>query len=132
MFVLPDLATELSEIEGSEDMAISTKERKKEEIQSEYAEKSERLHNISQLLRAYSLFEKDVEYVVSEDGKVMIVDEFTGRLMPGRRYSDGLHQAIEAKKCPDRAGNSDTGNHHPAEFLPALYQTSRNDGYSRD
>lgn len=98
MFVLPDLATKLSEIEGQEEMAISTKERMKEELQSDYAEKSERLHNISQLLRAYSLFEKDVEYVVTEDGKVMIVDEFTGRLMPGRRYSDGLHQALEAKE----------------------------------
>jgi preprotein translocase SecA subunit len=98
MFVLPDLATKLSEIEGAEDLAESTKERKKDEIHTDYAEKSERLHNISQLLRAYSLFEKDVEYVVSEDGKVLIVDEFTGRLMPGRRYSDGLHQAIEAKE----------------------------------
>jgi preprotein translocase subunit SecA len=67
-------------------------------VQNEYIEKSERLHNISQLLRAYSLFEKDVDYVVSEDRKVMIVDEFTGRLMPGRRYSDGLHQALEAKE----------------------------------
>jgi preprotein translocase subunit SecA len=98
IFLLPDLATELSEVEGSEDMALSTKERKKEEIQAEYAEKSERLHNISQLLRAYSMFDKDVDYVVSDDGKVMIVDEFTGRLMPGRRYSDGLHQALEAKE----------------------------------
>jgi len=98
MFILPDLATTLSEIEGEDSMADSTKERMKEELQSEYAEKSERLHNISQLLRAYSLFEKDVEYVVTDDGKVMIVDEFTGRLMPGRRFSDGLHQALEAKE----------------------------------
>lgn len=98
MFVLPDLATELSKIEGAEGIAVSTRERKKEELQTDYAEKSERLHNISQLLRAYSLFEKDVEYVVTEDSKVMIVDEFTGRLMPGRRYSDGLHQALEAKE----------------------------------
>ncbi len=98
MFVLPDLATTLSEIEGSEGLAASDIERKKEELQADYAEKSEKLHNISQLLRAYSLFEKDVEYVVTEDGKVMIVDEFTGRLMPGRRYSDGLHQALEAKE----------------------------------
>jgi len=98
MFILPDLATKLSQIEGNESLAASTQERMKEELQSDYAEKSERLHNISQLLRAYSLFEKDVEYVVTEDGKVMIVDEFTGRLMPGRRYSDGLHQALEAKE----------------------------------
>jgi len=98
MFVLPDLATSLSEIEGDEQLALEEKEKRREVLQNDYAEKSERLHNISQLLRAYSLFEKDVEYVVSEDGKVMIVDEFTGRLMPGRRYSDGLHQAIEAKE----------------------------------
>ena len=98
MFVLPDLATELSELEGDESMDLSTREEKKDTIQTEYAEKSERLHNISQLLKAYSLFEKDVEYVVTEDGKVMIVDEFTGRLMPGRRFSDGLHQALEAKE----------------------------------
>jgi preprotein translocase subunit SecA len=98
MFILPDLATELSEIEGREDIDIKEKDKRKERLQTEYAEKSERLHNISQLLRAYSLFEKDVEYVVTDDGKVMIVDEFTGRLMPGRRYSDGLHQAIEAKE----------------------------------
>jgi preprotein translocase subunit SecA len=98
MFVLPDLVTQLSEIEGHDEMAVTTQERKKEELQAKYAEMSERLHNISQLLRAYSLFEKDVEYVVTEDGKVMIVDEFTGRLMPGRRFSDGLHQALEAKE----------------------------------
>jgi preprotein translocase subunit SecA len=66
-------------------------------FEGDYAERSERLHNISQLLKAYSLFEKDVNYVV-KDGKVLIVDVFTGRLMPGRRYSDGLHQALEAKE----------------------------------
>lgn len=97
-FVLPDLATELSRIEGDEEMPESEKMKEKDTLQAEYAEKSEKLHNISQLLRAYSLFEKDVEYVVSDDGKVMIVDEFTGRLMPGRRFSDGLHQALEAKE----------------------------------
>jgi len=66
-------------------------------MEAEYSEKTEKIHNVSQLLRAYSLFEKDVEYVVS-NGQVLIVDEFTGRLMPGRRYSDGLHQALEAKE----------------------------------
>ncbi|HVP56538.1 MAG TPA: preprotein translocase subunit SecA, partial [bacterium] len=66
-------------------------------FEEDYAERSERLHNIAQLLKAYSLFEKDVDYVV-KDGKVLIVDEFTGRLMPGRRYSDGLHQALEVKE----------------------------------
>lgn len=98
MFVLPDLATELSTIDKNEEMDEQAKQEAKDKLQIEYGEKSERIHNISQLLRAYSLFERDVEYVVSDDGKVMIVDEFTGRLMPGRRYSDGLHQAIEAKE----------------------------------
>ncbi|NIR48051.1 preprotein translocase subunit SecA [candidate division KSB1 bacterium] len=97
MFVLPDLSEKMHEIE--EDVSFSNEDKlaKKTKLQEEYTEKSEQVHNISQLLRAYSLFEKDVEYVVS-DGKVMIVDEFTGRLMPGRRYSDGLHQALEAKE----------------------------------
>lgn len=97
MFILPDLAEKLHEIDADESISEDEKVARKTKIQAEYAEKSERLHNISQLLRAYSLFEKDVEYVVS-DGKVLIVDEFTGRLMPGRRYSDGLHQALEAKE----------------------------------
>ncbi|MFQ5674551.1 MAG: preprotein translocase subunit SecA [bacterium] len=97
MFVLPDLSEELHAIETDESLSDEDKLARKTKLQNEYAEKSERLHNISQLLRAYSLFEKDVEYVVS-DGKVLIVDEFTGRLMPGRRFSDGLHQALEAKE----------------------------------
>ena len=97
MFVLPDLAEMLHDIEMDETLGPDEKIARRSAVQNEYAEKSERVHNISQLLRAYSLFEKDVEYVVS-DGKVMIVDEFTGRLMPGRRFSDGLHQALEAKE----------------------------------
>ncbi len=97
MFVLPDLSEKLHEIESNSELTEPQKLEAKTKLQNEYHEKSERLHNISQLLRAYSLFEKDVEYVVS-DGKVLIVDEFTGRLMPGRRYSDGLHQALEAKE----------------------------------
>jgi len=98
MFVLPDLGVELDKIDKDPNMDELAKQEAKNRIQTEYGEKSERIHNISQLLRAYSLFERDVEYVVTDDGKVMIVDEFTGRLMPGRRYSDGLHQAIEAKE----------------------------------
>ncbi len=98
MFVLPDLAVELEQIENDPNLDEAAKQAAKSRVQAEYAEKSERIHNISQLLRAYSLYERDVEYVVTDDGKVMIVDEFTGRLMPGRRYSDGLHQAIEAKE----------------------------------
>ncbi|KPK93560.1 preprotein translocase subunit SecA [bacterium SM23_31] len=97
MFILPDLTEEIHNIESDESMSVEEKERKKGELQALYSQRSEQNHNISQLLRAYSLFEKDVEYVV-QDKKVLIVDEFTGRLMPGRRYSDGLHQAIEAKE----------------------------------
>jgi len=98
MFVLPDLSETIAKIDDDPSMDDETKRKEKEKLHLEYGEKSERIHNISQLLRAYSLFEKDVEYVVTDDGKVMIVDEFTGRLMPGRRYSDGLHQALEAKE----------------------------------
>ena len=79
-------------------MSLEQKQAKKDEINKLYAERSDRIHTVLQLLKAYSLYEKDDEYVVTEDGKVMIVDEFTGRLLHGRRYSDGLHQAIEAKE----------------------------------
>lgn len=95
-FVLPDIAAQLSELELQ---GYSTEElaNRKEILLTEYSLKSERVHTINQLLKAYSLFEKDDQYVVM-DGKVMIVDEQTGRIMDGRRYSDGLHQAIEAKE----------------------------------
>ena len=95
-FVLPDITTELSQLDnlqGTEE----EKQAKKDEILANYSVKSERVHTINQLLKAYALFEKDVQYVVM-DNKVMIVDEQTGRIMDGRRYSDGLHQAIEAKE----------------------------------
>lgn len=98
MFVLPDLSQELSNIDNQQDLPEEQKQEARNKVHANYGETSEKLHNISQLLRAYSLFEKDVEYVVTDDGKVMIVDEFTGRLMPGRRFSDGLHQALEAKE----------------------------------
>jgi preprotein translocase subunit SecA len=97
-FVLPDLGTEISIVEGDSAMSAEQKQRRKDELNLLFAERSERIHTVTQLLRAYSLYVKDDEYVVSDDGKVMIVDEFTGRLLPGRRYSDGLHQAIEAKE----------------------------------
>ena len=96
-FVLPDLSIELQNIEKKEGLSPREKAVEKEAIEREYAEKSEKIHAVDQLLRAYSLFEKDNEYIV-QGGKVMIVDEFTGRLMPGRRYSDGLHEALEAKE----------------------------------
>ncbi|UCF63818.1 MAG: preprotein translocase subunit SecA, partial [bacterium] len=96
-FVLPDLPEEFSAIDEDDSIDAMEKVERKNKIQNEYIQKNEKNHNISQLLKAYSLFEKDVDYVVT-DGKVMIVDEFTGRIMHGRRYSDGLHQALEAKE----------------------------------
>ena len=95
-FVLPDIGSEVAEIEKS-DMSDEEKLKTKDEMIQSYAVKSERVHTVNQLLKAYTLFEKDVEYVLM-DGKVKIVDEQTGRIMEGRRYSDGLHQAIEAKE----------------------------------
>jgi preprotein translocase subunit SecA len=95
-FILPDIGTEISEIEKKE---ISPEEKlaSKDALLSDYAIKSERVHTVNQLLKAYTMFEKDVEYVVM-DNKIKIVDEQTGRILEGRRYSDGLHQAIEAKE----------------------------------
>ena len=98
MFVLPDIGAELSAVEGDESISFDQKQIKKDELNKIYADRSDRIHTVRQLLRAYSLYEKDVEYVVTDDGKVQIVDEFTGRILHGRRYSDGLHQAIEAKE----------------------------------
>ncbi|HTY59297.1 MAG TPA: preprotein translocase subunit SecA, partial [Bacteroidota bacterium] len=97
-FVLPDLGTEHSIIESDASLSKDEVLRRKDEVNLLYSERSDRIHTVSQLLRAYSLYAKDDEYVVTDDGKVQIVDEFTGRLLPGRRYSDGLHQAIEAKE----------------------------------
>ncbi len=96
-FVLPDLSTELSKVEQNSKLTPKEKIYEKERAYERYAKKSEILHNFQALLKAHTLFEKDVDYIVS-DGKVIIVDEFTGRLMPGRRFSDGLHQALEAKE----------------------------------
>ena len=97
-FVLPDIASELSLLENDDKLSNEEKVAKKEELLTNYSIKSERIHTINQLLKAYTMFDRDVEYVVSEDGQVKIVDEQTGRIMEGRRYSDGLHQAIEAKE----------------------------------
>lgn len=95
-FILPDLGSLLADIEKSSE-PLEEKQAKKDEVIREFSVKSERLHTVNQLLKAYCLFEKDIEYVVM-DNKVKIVDEQTGRIMDGRRYSDGLHQAIEAKE----------------------------------
>ncbi len=96
-FVLPDLLTEFADIENNPALTDAEKSQQKSARQQYCDAQAERIHNISQLLKAYCLYEKDVEYVV-EDNKVIIVDTFTGRKMPGRRWSDGLHQAVEAKE----------------------------------
>jgi len=97
MFVIPDLGEMLLDIDENDSLDTSEKQQEKEQAHQLHAERSSKIHTISQLLRAFSLYEKDIEYVV-QDGQVLIVDEFTGRILPGRRYSDGLHQAIEAKE----------------------------------
>ena len=95
-FVLPDIGAEVAELEKS-NLSPEEKAAKRDEVINDYSVKSERVHTVNQLLKAYSMFEKDIEYVVM-DNKVKIVDEQTGRILEGRRYSDGLHQAIEAKE----------------------------------
>ncbi len=97
LFVIEQLDEQLKIIESQDNLNLEEKQKLKEKKTSQFIEKNEYLHNISQLIKAYTLFEKDNEYVVM-DNKVMIVDEFTGRMMPGRRFSDGLHQALEAKE----------------------------------
>lgn len=96
-FVMPDLATSLSELEGKTGMAPEEKIVQRQKLQDEFSHRSERIHAVNQLIRAYCIYEKDVEYVV-QNNQVQIVDTFTGRLMAGRRWSDGLHQAVEAKE----------------------------------
>jgi preprotein translocase subunit SecA len=96
-FVLPDLISEFTEVDLDPNLSQAEKDQKKTDRQQHCDAQGERIHNISQLLRAYCLFEKDVQYVI-EENKVVIVDEYTGRKMPGRRWSDGLHQAVEAKE----------------------------------
>jgi preprotein translocase subunit SecA len=97
LFVLPDITAQLSELENETGLTDEERLAKKDELLTNYAIKSERVHTINQLLKAYTMFEKDTDYVVL-DGQVKIVDEQTGRIMEGRRWSDGLHQAVEAKE----------------------------------
>lgn len=96
-YVFPDLVSQITELDGDASLSNQEKLERRQALQNAFAEKSERIHNVDQLIRAYSLYEKDVEYVV-QNNQVLIVDEFTGRILPGRRWSDGLHQAIEAKE----------------------------------
>ncbi len=96
-FVIPDLGELLNDIDNKTELSAIDRAREIEKVHQLHAERSGKIHNFNQLLRAYSMYEKDVEYVV-QNGKVLIVDEFTGRILPGRRYSEGLHQALEAKE----------------------------------
>jgi len=106
-FVLPDLSEELGHIDRDESLTPKEKVHAREQAYQKYAQKSDVLHSFQALLKGFSLFEKDVDYVI-QDGKVIIVDEFTGRLMPGRRYSDGLHSALEAKENVRVQGETQT------------------------
>ncbi|MBU4460329.1 MAG: preprotein translocase subunit SecA [Verrucomicrobia bacterium] len=97
MYVLPDLAAELAVLDGDASLTPEEKLARRQKMQDIFADRNERIHAVDQLIRAYSVYERDVQYVIQEN-QIVIVDEFTGRLMPGRRWSDGLHQAIEAKE----------------------------------
>ena len=107
-FVVPDLSEAMGEIEDDEDMSVEAKRARMSELEAEYADKSQKIHVIHQLLKAYTLFRRDERYIVGEDGSIVIVDEFTGRQMPGRRWSDGLHQAVEAKEGVEIRGETQT------------------------
>ena len=96
-YVLPDLVSAMADIEADDALDEEAKARRRQDVQGTFAERSEMIHNVDQLIRAYCIYERDVEYVV-QDNQVLIVDEFTGRILPGRRWSDGLHQAVEAKE----------------------------------
>jgi preprotein translocase subunit SecA len=106
-FVLPDISTGIHRIDHDESLSAQEKIDARRALEAEYALKSEKLHIVHQLLRAHALYEKDVNYVV-QDGEVLIVDEFTGRTMPGRRWSEGLHQAVEAKEAVKVKGETQT------------------------
>jgi preprotein translocase subunit SecA len=106
-FILPDISSEIGRIEKDESLDAAAKLEARRTIETQYAVKSEKLNIVHQLLRAHALYEKDVNYVV-QDGQVLIVDEFTGRTMPGRRWAEGLHQAVEAKENVQVRGETQT------------------------
>ena len=107
LFIVPDLSGEIGALEKDDTLAPHEKAERRARLEADYAAKSEKLNIVHQLLRAHALYEKDVEYVV-QDGQVFIVDEFTGRILPGRRWSDGLHQAVEAKEGVQVKGETQT------------------------
>ncbi|HEY7234704.1 MAG TPA: preprotein translocase subunit SecA [Gemmatimonadaceae bacterium] len=106
-FVLPDISVEIHQVDHDANLSPEERLEQRRKLELEYAQKSERLHIVHQLLRAHALYERDVNYVVQE-GEVLIVDEFTGRTMPGRRWSEGLHQAVEAKEGVNVKGETQT------------------------
>jgi len=106
-FVLPDISEEIARIDNDPSLEPLARVKEKDRLYRDYGQKSDAIHNFNQLLKAYTLFERDNEYVVQDD-RVIIVDEFTGRLMPGRRFSDGLHQALEAKERVKIEGETQT------------------------
>jgi preprotein translocase subunit SecA len=107
-FVVPDLSEALGRIEKDEQLSAEERRQRLQGLEAEYAAKSQKIHVIHQLLKAYALYQKDEKYIVAEDGQIVIVDEFTGRQMPGRRWSDGLHQAVEAKEGVEVKGETQT------------------------
>ena len=107
-FVVPDLSEAIGEIQDAEALSVAEKRERVAELEAQYAEKSQRIHVIHQLLKAYTLFHRDERYIIGENGAIVIVDEFTGRQMPGRRWSDGLHQAVEAKEGVEIRGETQT------------------------
>ena len=107
-FVVPDLSEVMGEIQEDETLTVEEKRDRVAELEAQYAEKSQRIHVIHQLLKAYTLFHRDERYIIGENGAIVIVDEFTGRQMPGRRWSDGLHQAVEAKEGVEIRGETQT------------------------
>ena len=107
-FTIPDLSAEVGEIEESETLSVDEKRERIQQLEAEYAAKSQKMHVLHQLLKAYTLFHKDERYIIGEDGQIVIVDEFTGRQMAGRRWSDGLHQAVEAKEGVEIRGETQT------------------------
>ncbi len=107
MFVVPDISQAIHAVEDDDSLSPEERTEARRKIEADYAAKSEKLHIIHKLLQAYALYEKDVEYLV-QDGQVLIVDEFTGRAMPGRRWADGLHQAVEAKEKVEVKGETQT------------------------
>ena len=127
-FVLPDVGSQIAEIQKNTELSAEEKQEKKDALMEDYSLKSERVHTVIQLLKAYAMFQKDVDYIVI-DNKVKIVDEQTGRIMEGRRWSYGLHQAVERQ---GRGRHTDIRDCHPSELFQNVPQACRYDWYGRD